>query len=390
MALHRVLAAGPHQGSPSSLQRIAQALAERGNLLVTLRTGLGVGIESPDYLATLRHQFLICQADSADVCVVVDPAFREQFLVAGMPADSAYAAACASLPLVFAGTIGTLNALVCLLTQTLIQDATARGLELPPWRSQAALLSKWLPRRFADSVFTPPGLSTLHPALRCSVHSTGPLSDSPNTPLGLWSTSSCDSLASQTLSTSCSSPASTGSSSTTCTSTFSGSSFSHPRTVVRGFAEPSPCCKAASAAAGTKPCAPKAAVQRPASPTPSTPRSALTIELAAASEAARAVQQSASSLWDQCFQSRRQAAAAPAAPQPQPVACQPRCERPVAPCRAAQDASPPSMLQALVVSPVKRFGTSLKRGGGLRVSPATLKTMPRIYTVKLAPSVAAC
>eukprot|EP00198_Chlamydomonas_reinhardtii_P003237 XP_001692573.1 predicted protein [Chlamydomonas reinhardtii] len=157
--------------SGQCLPSLAEAIAG-SSFLVTLRTGLPLGCESPDYLSTLRHSFLIVQdGPSSDMCIVVDPNFREQFTCTSMPASSVYAQTVANnVPQFFVGTIGTINALVCLLQSTLAEEAQALGLELPPWRSRSALLSKWLPRRFTDSVFMPPALeANLHPLLKSSL-----------------------------------------------------------------------------------------------------------------------------------------------------------------------------------------------------------------------------
>jgi hypothetical protein len=66
---------------------------------------------------------------------------------------------------------GVLNALCCILMCTLQQEAAKLGVELPPWRSRSAMLTKWLPPRYSDTVFAPPPPPPvrgrqLHPLLR--------------------------------------------------------------------------------------------------------------------------------------------------------------------------------------------------------------------------------
>ncbi len=97
--------------------------------------------------------------------IIVDTSFRPQFEVAGLPADAAYIACVAALPATFVGTLGALVPLVHVMSAALEREAQQLSLELPPWRSRPALLSKWLPTRFTDCIYTPPSVQ-LHPLLR--------------------------------------------------------------------------------------------------------------------------------------------------------------------------------------------------------------------------------
>ncbi|PNH08513.1 hypothetical protein TSOC_004915 [Tetrabaena socialis] len=159
--------------APACLRDLAVGLAERG-LLVTQRTGLPVGVECADYLGSLRHSFLICQSAHRQglpgVCVIVDPSFRDKFMIAALPAASQHATAVSALPKVFVGTINTVHRLTALLSSALAEEVRALGLELPPWRSRQALISNWLPRKFKDAVHSPrvaaaAAAGQLHPAL---------------------------------------------------------------------------------------------------------------------------------------------------------------------------------------------------------------------------------
>ncbi|GFR51427.1 hypothetical protein Agub_g13716 [Astrephomene gubernaculifera] len=397
----------------SSLPDMAEWLAD-GGFLVTLRTGLSVGTECTDYLSILRHSYLICQEGSSGLCIIVDPAFREQFTVAGMPSTSSYAVAVSNLPECFIGTIGTVSALVSLLTGTLHKDAGAIGLELPPWRSKQALLSKWLPRRFSDSVFAPPSQAALHPALRSSVH--GLRSNSPVS-VNSFSSSQCCVQGGCT-----SSKASFGACSNASCNT-SASLHSEPQTVIRGFREPSFNTIQNRSGNGSSCC--------------TTTRSALSLQLAAATEASRSVQLQAQALWERCLlvaenglqpqpqsqpQPQLQPQRQPPPLQPLPVIAagphpchsggsqqsqqtllsHPKPElQPAAPCFDVQDSAPDQASgtaqqgDGLVVSSAfKRSNSaaSLKlRGNGnsLKLQSTTRKMLPRIHTVKLA-AVAAC
>ncbi|GIL84878.1 hypothetical protein Vretimale_9703 [Volvox reticuliferus] len=436
LSLRKALSTRPYVRM-SSLRGIAEELAADG-LLVTLRSGLGVGIESPDYLSTLRHTFLICQEGSSGLCVIVDPFFRDQFKVAAMPLTSSYCVAVSNLPECFVGTIGTVNALVCLLTGTLFQESTALGIELPPWRSKQALVSKWLPRRFADTVFTPPSFVSLHPALRSSVHG-APLSTSP-TSVQSWPSFSnrVDSESgspSGSSSDACSSDATTIATGATATATTTpshccgaasdqrspGRAPFEPYTVISGFSAMKSDGAAAPVIPSNTPRAADAVV-----PTRPAARSALTEQLTSASNFSRAVQAEAEVHWQRCFESLQASSAET-----------PRQHEALRTCAGTDTATTgnsnsssgygadPSethgcsvkaatasltqigssgeiiskplqhedVLRSLVVSPVHRrtagCAATLKQSGGsyacsLRLPATALKMLPRVYTVKLA------
>ncbi len=89
----------------------------------------------------------------AGECVIVDPAFRSQFEVAGLAASGRYTSQLVPLlPHLFVGMLSTLASIVQLMDSALVEEAQARGLELPPWRSAGAMLSKWMPKRYSDEV----------------------------------------------------------------------------------------------------------------------------------------------------------------------------------------------------------------------------------------------
>ncbi|EFJ47147.1 hypothetical protein VOLCADRAFT_92299 [Volvox carteri f. nagariensis] len=388
-------------------------LADDG-LLVTLRSGLGVGLDSPDYLSTLRHSFLICQEGSSGLCVIVDPFFREQFKVAGMPQNSAYCAAVANLPVCFVGTIGTVNALVCLLTGTLLQEASVLGIDLPPWRSKQALLSKWLPRRFSDSVFTPPSLGNLHPALRSSVHGDA-LSTSP-TSIQSWPslTGANSEMASSNGSSSgvCGSDTTTTATCTTAGRTSCRSQFK-PHSVVTGFTAPAPTFPANAPCQAAPPAARSASTMSPSCRPMA--RSALTEQLVSATNLSRDVQAKAAAHWQRYFLNLHDPHQATQQPLSSATVNSPAAEATTTAYAAdicgddSLEASVPirrkvcngsagSGASNLVVSLVHHRAAAcvacLKCGGGngcnLKLSSAACKMLPQVYIVRPMATVEAC
>ncbi|KAI8472883.1 MAG: hypothetical protein J3K34DRAFT_519420 [Monoraphidium minutum] len=127
-------------------------------------------------LQQLRHRFIVCLGGGAgcwpaggdgpastathlaagdghlEPCylpepLIVEPCFREQFLIAHP--TPAYQALLDAVPLCFVGTAGRLEAAVGLLSRAMSAAFRGRGLAVPPWRSKAALLSKWAPAALA-------------------------------------------------------------------------------------------------------------------------------------------------------------------------------------------------------------------------------------------------
>lgn len=281
------------------------------------------------------------------MCIVVDPNFREQFTCTSMPASSVYAQTVANnVPQFFVGTIGTINALVCLLQSTLAEEAQALGLELPPWRSRSALLSKWLPRRFTDSVFMPPALeANLHPLLKSSLAAGGCQQHGTASPTGVqsWQSSQRPSLASSHASSS---------SSGRCSSAGAGASASgeraspsrtlQPQTVVVGFSVDASSAPSFSSA----PSSTSSSCSNVSSPRVSKPRcSALSQQLAAAAEAARSVQAAAADQWArlELLAAAAQQQQRPAAPGPVlALAVVSAPAQDLAPQHAQQAAKPPA------------------------------------------------
>jgi len=137
----------------SDLAALASRISAAG-LAVSVRRGSPPAAPC-DFLRHLRHTSLRVRASprvaQALGCgclgapdVIVDPAFREQFL---LPlADAAYDAVLDAVPEVFVGTTATLTAVVAALCKKVASVFAAHGVPLPPWRHEDAVLSKWMPR----------------------------------------------------------------------------------------------------------------------------------------------------------------------------------------------------------------------------------------------------
>lgn len=165
------------RGSALDLRGFAERLAQAGQLsLVWLRSaasaaevaaataaaaGGGESHQPPSY--SLRHCFVVVAMPTAaggSTLYVVDPMFREQFELAG--ASSSYTALLQLLPDVFVGTPAQLQPIVSNMTRAAEAHFASRGRPLPPWRTQAALLSVWLPAAAHDIPVVVAGSSTGH------------------------------------------------------------------------------------------------------------------------------------------------------------------------------------------------------------------------------------
>ncbi|GAB4817767.1 hypothetical protein N2152v2_004813 [Parachlorella kessleri] len=93
----------------------------------------------------LRHEFLtVCLPDGGDSgssTYVVDPNFRDSFVVAHP--TTRYSAVLAGLDQEVVATQACLRRAVTILGRELAQSFTEQGVPVPPWRTQQALLSKW-------------------------------------------------------------------------------------------------------------------------------------------------------------------------------------------------------------------------------------------------------
>eukprot|EP00887_Chlorella_sp_A99_P005420 scaffold1.g5420.t1 len=97
-------------------------------------------------LRQLRHRFATV-ALGAGRSLVVDPAFREQFELAGLVADTPiaerYRRLLVAVPPLVVASRHRLNHATLLLAEEMAAVFEAADMPLPPWRQPGALLSKW-------------------------------------------------------------------------------------------------------------------------------------------------------------------------------------------------------------------------------------------------------
>lgn len=130
---------------------MARELLARG-YLVQLRDGCDKIKDSRSCLQNLRHRFIIClgyqgHSPAYDQYLmdplIVDPRFKEQFLIAHPTTD--YEAVLEAIPQVFVGTLSKLEAAVKVICREMTRAFQEMGLSLPPWRTLSATMSKWSP-----------------------------------------------------------------------------------------------------------------------------------------------------------------------------------------------------------------------------------------------------
>ncbi|KXZ50391.1 hypothetical protein GPECTOR_16g564 [Gonium pectorale] len=139
----------------SMLVVLAAQLRGRG-YDVRIRVALGGGNEC---FRSLRHEFLVVRGtgEYEGMELIVEPALRAQFAI---PHPSpAYMAALSRVPDVFVGAAFRLVPVVQTLCALMAASFLEQGLTLPPWRREAAMLSKWLPNpcRMVDVKCGAPG-----------------------------------------------------------------------------------------------------------------------------------------------------------------------------------------------------------------------------------------
>ncbi|KAG1663368.1 hypothetical protein FOA52_007105 [Chlamydomonas sp. UWO 241] len=170
-------------GSDLDIHTLAARLAARGAYSITVRAGHGpdgdatpASAKNPaSVFCNLRHEFLLVRpapGAHADGCplewggrtrlgcqdlehspapeYVVDLRFMEQFQVAQASAE--YADLLSILPQEFVGPLPALVSLVTVLCSEMASSFAALGLPLPPWRKKDAMLSKWQPSKWTDTL----------------------------------------------------------------------------------------------------------------------------------------------------------------------------------------------------------------------------------------------
>mmetsp|Transcript_30077 Transcript_30077/g.66628 ORF Transcript_30077/g.66628 Transcript_30077/m.66628 type:complete len:260 (-) Transcript_30077:1233-2012(-) len=157
-----------------NLDTFAAQLASHG-YLCWLRTGWGSS--SSDALgAVVKHRFLVLAEGSPGALaaepaagygggdlVIVDPCFKEQFELAC--ATEEYRELVGLLPDVIIANAKQIDAICRLLCQEMEVVFMQRGVPLPPWRTHAAMVSRWLVSAAQDVLVTLPG-SEAHAAVQ--------------------------------------------------------------------------------------------------------------------------------------------------------------------------------------------------------------------------------
>ncbi|KAG2441480.1 hypothetical protein HXX76_003102 [Chlamydomonas incerta] len=135
--------AGPLE--QSELTQLARHLSAHSanSFDVVIRSALSTnGIEC---FKSLRHSFLVVRGrgEYEGMEFIVEPALRAHFTIPHPSPD--YEQMLARAPDVFVGGSCRLVPLVQLLCALMADSFERQGLALPPWRKEAAMLSKWLP-----------------------------------------------------------------------------------------------------------------------------------------------------------------------------------------------------------------------------------------------------
>jgi len=116
---------------------------------VWVRTAVGGGVE---WFRHLQHRFLLVEgdADYPDQLYVVDPNFRDQFVLARSTRQ--FDRVIDALPKVFVGRGKKLVPAVQLACSEISVAFADLDMELPPWRRKSSMISKWMPERKSDYV----------------------------------------------------------------------------------------------------------------------------------------------------------------------------------------------------------------------------------------------
>lgn len=150
---------------------LAGALSELG-YKASLRTS--VGGKNEQLFLELHHKFVVLKIEGSlpeedDAEIVVEPSFREQFLILNPTAR--YCQILGLVPEVYVGTVKRLEDLVQLLCKEMARAFTSKGRTLPPWRRSKSVISRWKPKIFKDEKIKPvpamPAYQHTLPVLSC-------------------------------------------------------------------------------------------------------------------------------------------------------------------------------------------------------------------------------
>lgn len=130
------------------------AAAQALGYSVRLRDCVGGG-QGAACLQNLRHSFLILSPSAHSNSslqhteeIVIDPSFRENFIIAHP--SPRYCAVLDVVPVVFIGTLSSVQPLVAVLCAEMAMAFKEAGSVMPPWRSLRSMMTKWMPRKSLD------------------------------------------------------------------------------------------------------------------------------------------------------------------------------------------------------------------------------------------------
>uniref|UniRef100_A0A7S1SQA7 Uncharacterized protein n=1 Tax=Tetraselmis chuii TaxID=63592 RepID=A0A7S1SQA7_9CHLO len=131
----------------SHLDRLSAALASRGHL-ATAHVSPAVCVDTPgsQFQVGLKHSFITCTPPDGiedQARRIVDPAFREQFVIASP--SPRYDRILEALPETFVGTFETLKLIIDIVALEMTASFNFQMMPTPPWRRVRALYSKWFP-----------------------------------------------------------------------------------------------------------------------------------------------------------------------------------------------------------------------------------------------------
>ncbi|GIL42151.1 hypothetical protein Vafri_209 [Volvox africanus] len=139
-----VCEAVPRYGT--EISSLAVAMAALGFDVVVRRCNRDA-IRGVQMFSCLRHEFLVVRGTSGQlngVEFIVEPSLRQHFSIPH--ASPEYEFILNNIPDVFVGSSCRLVPVVQLLCALMADSFRREGLTLPPWRRDAAMLSKWLPQ----------------------------------------------------------------------------------------------------------------------------------------------------------------------------------------------------------------------------------------------------
>ncbi|GLC45617.1 hypothetical protein PLESTB_001786100 [Pleodorina starrii] len=151
MVLHATSLAISLQGTTDPVA-LAPALSASG-FDVVLRKAIGGASAGENVFRSLRHEFLVVRGSGEfrGMEFIVEPSLRQHFLIPHPSPEYEYVLS--RTPDVFVGGSCRLAPLVQLLCALMADSFQRQDQPLPPWRTEAAMLSKWLPQPhlFTDS-----------------------------------------------------------------------------------------------------------------------------------------------------------------------------------------------------------------------------------------------